>query len=41
MFMRQFAIQFATLTHGLVVRTDTADNFVADLISYGWVKIVG
>ena len=39
-FMNRFAWRFTNLTDGLLVRTDTTDNFVADLMAHGWIKIV-
>jgi hypothetical protein len=39
-FMNQFADRFKARTNGLIVRTDTADHFITDLVSYGWIRLV-
>lgn len=40
MFMTQFAVVFKIKTQGLLLRTDTTDHFITDLVGYGWIKIV-
>lgn len=39
-FMTQFTISFKRKTNGLLLRTDTTDHFITDLIGHGWIKIV-
>lgn len=38
-FMEQVATQFRVHTHGLIVRTDTTDHFIADLMQHGWIRV--
>ncbi|RYC66633.1 hypothetical protein EQG79_29005 [Spirosoma sordidisoli] len=37
LFMLEFAKQFKERTNGLIVRTDTTDHFIADLLDHGWI----
>lgn len=39
-YMRDFALRFTDFYGGLAPRTDTPENFVADLVAQGWLKEV-
>ncbi|WP_020599195.1 hypothetical protein [Spirosoma panaciterrae] len=37
-YMRHFAIAFHDLSGGLLLNTETAENFVSDLVRHGWLQ---